>query len=1130
MSKPFTSYAQNFEDVRLRRAFSDVPQGRYLDIGTQDPVMDSVSLAFYELGWRGIHVEPTPTYASKMRSARPDETVVEAAVSTLPGPIQFFEIPGTGISTGMPDIAERHAHAGWESRTISVPTVTLAKLFDMMGDAPIQWLKIDVEGMEADVIKSWGDHPARPAALVIEATAPNTQIATHDAWYEMVLCRGYRDVLFDGLSRYFVHEAHAERGDALALSPNIFDGFQVTFSHFSAGQLSAQKDAAMQRAEVERETASGELRRDLEAALVVGERAQASGRAFQYAGQEEVHMLSPDGGGLDDELAPKAQPCGDDVYQPNWTGFPLAPNESTAELVNGDKDMQMPPGSFLSWYGPVSDKPIASNSLKSSLMNDPIDIIVPVYKNLEMTRDCLNSLKCNIGEISDWDPRIVVINDSPDDRPVTAFLNESVNDGTIDFLISNKKNQGFVRSVNLGIGAAQRRGASAILVNSDTVTFPGTLREMVDVSSLDEQIGFVCPRSNNASICTFPVVPHARAGTAVEPDECYAAWRTVSHYLPRYNFAPTAIGFYMLIKRAVLDDFEKLDEVFDIGYEEENDLVLRANKVGFRAVLANHAYAFHAGSASFLLQDMDLDSHREANLQIMNGRHPEFIPLIRQYEQSPEFRAERLLRNLVPNHDGRFKVIINLLAMSPSFNGTNELILNVIKKLNEITSSRFDFILVVRKAVSDFHNMEQFKHLRRTEDTRTTGAVAIDFGQPYSLHTTNLMECFAPINVFAMLDVISWDCGYLRVSQNIDGLWKHVAQTANGLAFISKFSESTFKRSFKTPAGQGSYARLLPTKVSAYNERYQDVKLSQSHVFIAGNHFCHKDSLRTAEQLSSAFPSVHFTVFADQSIDNHNVSKLKSGMLSDEDVIAVMASSSAMVLPSYYEGFGFSIMHALALGKPVVARDIPATREILATFGNCEGIFLFKRNSDLPAALTAALKCGHSRVDDSTAHDWADWANGLAEFLDALIERPDVYDTLVDRISSGDVMRALNAYSHASAPQQINEGSQPVKAVDYNDNQKNVKPAVYNFIEIEKLSKESFIQFIYQNVLGREADSDGHNHHLQLLNDGASREEILRAFFNSSEYKSSHRSIRIEGMGGGWSSRMRSRFFNKTLL
>lgn len=271
MTDRFISYAQNFEDVRLWRAFSDVSAGRYLDVGTQDPVRDSVSLAFYERGWRGIHIEPTPSYAAAMRAARPDELVIEAAVSTAPGPIRFFEIPQTGLSTGVPDIAEHHAGIGWPVQEITVPTVTLAGLFDLMGEEPIHWLKIDVEGMEADVLASWGDHPARPAALIIEATIPNTQIQTHDAWYELVLSRGYSDVLFDGLSRYFIHETHAQRGAALALSPNVFDGFHVVASHFVAGQLVAENEAALAalRTEtgIERDAAVATAQAEHEAAL-----------------------------------------------------------------------------------------------------------------------------------------------------------------------------------------------------------------------------------------------------------------------------------------------------------------------------------------------------------------------------------------------------------------------------------------------------------------------------------------------------------------------------------------------------------------------------------------------------------------------------------------------------------------------------------------------------------------------------------------------------------------------------------------------------------------------------------------------------------------------------------------------
>ena len=67
------SYAQHLEDYHLASVFADQGEGFYIDVGAHDPVVDSVSKAFYEHGWRGIHVEPLAEYADALRKDRPDE-------------------------------------------------------------------------------------------------------------------------------------------------------------------------------------------------------------------------------------------------------------------------------------------------------------------------------------------------------------------------------------------------------------------------------------------------------------------------------------------------------------------------------------------------------------------------------------------------------------------------------------------------------------------------------------------------------------------------------------------------------------------------------------------------------------------------------------------------------------------------------------------------------------------------------------------------------------------------------------------------------------------------------------------------------------------------------------------------
>jgi FkbM family methyltransferase len=223
-----TSYAQNFEDVMLWRALGTVPEGCYVDVGAQDPVIDSVSRAFYERGWRGIHVEPTPAYAQLLREDRPDETVFQAAIAAGPGEMSFFEIPGTGISTGDPFVAREHSARGFGVREITVPTMTLAQVLEAAGDRDIHWLKIDVEAMERVVLDSWGASPRRPWIVVVESTLPLTEVDVHEDWEDLLLQRGYRAVYFDGLNRFYLAGAQAWLAPAFESAPNVFDGFVLS--------------------------------------------------------------------------------------------------------------------------------------------------------------------------------------------------------------------------------------------------------------------------------------------------------------------------------------------------------------------------------------------------------------------------------------------------------------------------------------------------------------------------------------------------------------------------------------------------------------------------------------------------------------------------------------------------------------------------------------------------------------------------------------------------------------------------------------------------------------------------------------------------------------------------------------
>ncbi len=296
----FISYAQNFEDVMLWRALGHVDQGFYIDIGAQDPVVDSVSLAFYEHGWRGVHVEPTQQYSNKLRVARPDEIVEQVAIGGCEGLMTFYEISGTGLSTADPEIAKRHEFAGYEVNQIEVPVVSLDVLLDKYKHQPIHWLKLDVEGLEQDVLESWQTSVCRPWLLVIESTKPLTQEQSFAAWEPLVFAKDYRYAYFDGLNRFYVHSDHIDLLASFSTPPNIFDEFVLSgTASQSFCQLivskSQQAEARAQQAEARAQQAEANAEQSLvnaQQALANAQQSLANAKQAQADAQQSEIALA----------------------------------------------------------------------------------------------------------------------------------------------------------------------------------------------------------------------------------------------------------------------------------------------------------------------------------------------------------------------------------------------------------------------------------------------------------------------------------------------------------------------------------------------------------------------------------------------------------------------------------------------------------------------------------------------------------------------------------------------------------------------------------------------------------------------------------------------------------------------
>lgn len=140
----------------LRRLFEDREPGTYVDVGAHHPWRFSNTYWFYREGWSGLNVDATPGSMEAFRRARPRDRNVEAAVAGDARTITFFTFDEPALNTFDPAAVERAKLGGYrvvEEREL--PTTTLAALLhEHLPGGRIDFLSVDVEGLDAEVLES----------------------------------------------------------------------------------------------------------------------------------------------------------------------------------------------------------------------------------------------------------------------------------------------------------------------------------------------------------------------------------------------------------------------------------------------------------------------------------------------------------------------------------------------------------------------------------------------------------------------------------------------------------------------------------------------------------------------------------------------------------------------------------------------------------------------------------------------------------------------------------------------------------------------------------------------------------------------------------------------------------------
>lgn len=151
-----------------------VGEPSYLDIGAHDPVMYNNTYLFYEKGSSGVNVEPDPECFLKLASQRPRDVNLNVGVGSHEGTFNYYVMTSRSLNTFSKAEAKRYEIYGKQK----VEVVNVNTILNEYFEPGPNFVSLDVEGLEMEILESFDFEASRPEVFCIETltyTEDNTE-------------------------------------------------------------------------------------------------------------------------------------------------------------------------------------------------------------------------------------------------------------------------------------------------------------------------------------------------------------------------------------------------------------------------------------------------------------------------------------------------------------------------------------------------------------------------------------------------------------------------------------------------------------------------------------------------------------------------------------------------------------------------------------------------------------------------------------------------------------------------------------------------------------------------------------------------------------------------------------------
>ena len=252
----------------------------------------------------------------------------------------------------------------------------------------------------------------------------------------------------------------------------------------------------------------------------------------------------------------------------------------------------------------------------------PVDIVIPVFGGTERVAELLSS-----DALWEGVRQVIVVDDCSPDPALGVLLRETRSRHGNLVEIRNRRNFGFVISVNRGLRLAE--DADVVVLNSDAVVGGSWLSRLQVSAYAFERVATVSPLSNAAGFFSLPV---PRQDNSPPPGiDAETSCIVLSMITPKIHEETVATsGFCWYLRRDAREEIGLLDErLYYRGYAEDTDFCRRASVAGFKNLCSLQTFVVHGRGKSFGGEKERLKKVNGAMLQALD---PTFLDDLRAYE------------------------------------------------------------------------------------------------------------------------------------------------------------------------------------------------------------------------------------------------------------------------------------------------------------------------------------------------------------------------------------------------------------------------------------------------------------------------------------------------------------------